>query len=94
MYKKKHFSAAIAGIRQDIIDQGLKVGDRYEVQYSSSFNFEDPEQKGSLITQKSSPLKYTFILSILISDALDQLADDGILYCDEDGYGIKKLPKK
>lgn len=93
MYKKKHFSTAIVGIQQDIINQGLKVGDTYDVQYLPVFTFDDPDKKGASITQTSSPLKYTYIMSVLIADVLDQLADNGILYCNEDGYGIRKLPK-
>lgn len=93
MYKKKHFSTVSLEIRKDIMNQGLKVGDAYEMQYSPDLNFDDPDHKGVLITKASSPLKYTYIMSVLIADVLDQLVDDGILFCNEDGYGIRKLPK-
>ncbi len=93
MYKKKHFSTVSLEIRKDIINQKLKVGEMYEMQYSPTLNFDDPDNKGSMITKASSPLKYTYIMSVLIADALDQLVDDGILFCNEDGYGIRKLPK-
>ncbi len=93
MYKKKHFSTVNLEIRKDIINQGLKVGDLYDMQYLPAFNFDDPDNKDVHITKASSPLKYTYIMSVLIADVLDQLVDDGILYCSEDGYGIRKLPK-
>lgn len=93
MYKKKHFSTVNLAIRKDIINQSLKVGDMYEMQYSPTLNFDDPDNKNAPITKASSPLKYTYIMSVLIADVLDQLVDDGILFCNEDGYGIRKLPK-
>lgn len=93
MYKKKHFSTVKSGLLKDIVDQGLKVGDHYEMQYIPDLTFDDYDspKKGATITKTSSSIKYTYILSVLIADVLDELEDEGILSCDEEGYCLKKV---
>lgn len=93
MYKKKHFSTVKSGMLKEIVDQGLKIGDMYEVKSLPDFTFDDLDspKKGATITRISSPIKYTYILSIVIADALDELVDEGVLSCDEEGYRLKKL---
>ena len=93
MYKKKHFSTVKSGLLKDIVDQGLKVGDHYEMQYIPDLTFDDYDssKKGATITKTSSSIKYTYILSVLIADILDELEDEGILSCDEEGYCLKKV---
>ncbi len=92
MYKKKHFSTVKSGILKDIANQGLKIGDAYEIQTVFDLTFDDPDspKKGATITKASSSIKYTYILSVLIADALDELEDEGILSGNEDGYRLEK----